>query len=575
MSRTVRLALCQINPYLGDLKGNVSKIVSYIKKGEDLGADIIAFPELAITGYPPEDLLLRQQFIEDNIAALHDIACTPTKAIVIVGLVDRVDDIYNAAAIIYDCKVRHVYHKMHLPTYSVFDEDRYFKAGEVCPVYRTPEFSFGVNICEDIWYPEGPAYIQALGGAELIVNINASPFHYGKAEFRKKMLCTRAHDASVAIAYVNICGGQDELVFDGGAMVIDPYGTVIAEAPRFREHLLVVDIDLDESYKKRLHDPRGRKRISHFRDRQIQIIEIPYCIRPKRPITVDRIQSAMVVEQEVYEAIVTGTRDYVQKNGFKEVCLGLSGGVDSSLVAKIAVDAIGKEHVHAVFMSSSFTSQESREDAYGLATNLGIRIVEIPIKEAFDTYCRSLAALFDGLKWDITEENLQSRIRGTLLMALSNKFGYLLLTTGNKSEMAVGYATLYGDMAGGFAPLKDVSKTMVYRICHWLNSIHPVIPARVIAKEPTAELREGQKDTDTLPPYDVLDRVIEAYVEQDRDINEIALMTGIDRRVVEKSVLMMDRSEYKRRQSPPGVKVTQRAFGRDRRFPITNGYNRG
>ncbi len=574
MSRVIRVALGQINPCLGDLRGNIKKIISYTKSAEQAGADIVAFPELAITGYPPEDLLLKQRFIEDNIAALAEVCCNTGDVIAVVGFVDRTEDIYNAAAVIHRGKIVHIYHKIFLPTYSVFDEDRYFKAGNLCPVFKAKDFSFGVNICEDIWYPEGPSYIQALAGAELIININASPFYYGKAEFRKKMLCTRAHDCSAAIAYVNIWGGQDELVFDGASMIVDAYGLTLNEAPRFQDHLLITDVDLDESYKKRLHDPRGRKRNAQNQERPLFIVDLDCKTgKTKHTLQPSKVCPDMVVEEEIYCALVTGTGDYIKKNRFKSVCLGLSGGVDSSLVAKIAVDAIGKDNVLGVFMPSQYTSIESRQDAYALAHNLGINIVEIPIMEIYDAYTGTLQPLFDKLKPDLTEENLQARIRGTLLMALSNKFGYLLLTTGNKSEMSVGYATLYGDMAGGFAVIKDVSKTMVYRICQWINRVEGrfVIPERVLTKAPTAELRENQKDSDSLPPYEELDMLIEAYIEQDRDVSEIG---DIKIENIKRVISLIDRSEYKRRQSPPGVKITQRAFGRDRRYPITNGYNR-
>lgn len=577
MSRILRIALAQTNPCLGDIQGNTKKIIQCIKSAEDASVDIVAFAELAITGYPPEDLLLRHEFIKANLSALEEIKRHTSKTLVVVGFVDKTEDIYNASALIHSGRVVHVYHKIYLPSYSVFDEDRYFKAGTQCAVYKARDFCFGINICEDIWYPDGPAYKQALAGAELIVNINASPFSTGKFDFKKKMLCMRAHDSSAFVAYVNLCGGQDELVFDGGSMIVDPNGNLIAQSPRFREHLLIADINLDEATMKRLHDPRGRKK--HLEKVQDQVMTLDLDLKLKQVRDSQFLPTffyEMSTEEEIYSALVFGLKDYVKKNSFHKVCIGLSGGVDSSLVAKIAVDALGKENVIGVFMPSRFTSEQSKADAYQLATNLGIRLLEIPIEGINQAFIAELSPFFEGLKPDITEENLQSRIRGVLLMALSNKFGYLVLTTGNKSEMSVGYATLYGDMAGGFAVLKDVNKTLVYRLCRWINQTEKteVIPESVLTKAPTAELRENQKDTDSLPPYEVLDRVIEAYIEQDRSIDEIIETTSIDRAELQRVIAMIDRSEYKRRQSPIGVKITQRAFGRDRRYPITKGYNR-
>lgn len=576
MSKIVRIALGQFNPCLGDIHDNCKKIRHLIKTASDLQAQIIAFPELAITGYPPEDLLLRPQFIADNLQALHSLSEYVENIIAIVGFVDTSDDIYNGAAVIYDKKIVYKYHKIFLPTYSVFDEDRYFKAGSVCPIFKTNDFSFGINICEDIWHPNGPSYVQSLSGAELIININASPFYAGKSDFKKKMLCTRANDSIAFIAYVNTNGGQDELVFDGGSMIIDPYGNVIAEAIRFDEQLLIADIDLADVYNRRLHDPRRRKRnlIHNLYPIETIIINNKTNTDDRPYIEPPTIQRNLTIEEEIYKALIIGTRDYIYKNGFTKVCLGLSGGIDSSLVANIAVQAIGSENVLGVLMPSRFTSQESTEDAIELAGNLNIKTIKLPIMDIFNAYIDTLSSIFDGLQSDITEENLQARIRGTLLMALSNKFNYLVLTTGNKSEMSVGYATLYGDMAGAFTVLKDVSKTMVYKICHWINitSKRAVIPERVLIKAPTAELRENQKDSDTLPPYDELDKIIEFYVEQDRSLEEIIDLCNGDIHKAMKTINMIDKSEYKRRQAPPGVKISQRAFGRDRRYPITNKY---
>lgn len=586
--KTARIALCQINPTVGDFDGNVKKIIKFIEDAGKYNPDIIAFPELAITGYPPEDLLLKPQFIEDNLDALRSIQERVDDAVVIIGFVDKKDDIYNAAAVIHKKEIIDVYHKMHLPNYGVFDEYRYFQAGTRYPVYQMDGVIFGVNICEDIWYPEGPATIQALSGAEFIININASPYHIGKAGFREKMLSTRASDSSVIVAYLNTIGGQDELVFDGRSFVLDQDGEVIAAGRQFDEDLIIVDLDLDAVFMKRLHNPRRRQQVIALQKWIVERINInsvkcqgsrvnektiPYC---PSPIT-------YCLEEEVYSALVLGTRDYVCKNGFKKVCIGLSGGIDSSLVASIAVDAIGKDNVTGVFMPSPYTSKESREDAYELSKNLGIKVIEVPINNIFEAYLNTLRPEFippippldkGGMEGGNTaEENIQARIRGNILMAFSNKFGWLVLTTGNKSEMSVGYATLYGDMAGGFAVIKDVPKTLVYKISKWKNQKEgrTIIPERVLWKEPSAELKPDQKDTDTLPPYEILDPILRAYIEEDRSFDEIVNL-GCEEECVKKVIKMVDTSEYKRRQSPPGIKITPRAFGRDRRFPITNRY---
>ncbi|MBI4691765.1 MAG: NAD+ synthase [Nitrospirae bacterium] len=536
--KSVRIALAQINPTVGDLDGNVSKICDHIKRAGEKKAEIVLFPELAVTGYPPEDLLLKPHFIADNLDALRQIEKATGDITAVVGFVDRKDgDIYNAAAIIRDRKTIGVYHKIHLPNYGVFDEYRYFKEGKETPVYYVNDIKIGVNICEDIWYPEGPVKVQASKGAELILNINASPYHMGKAHFREDMVSKMAEDNNVAIAYLNTVGGQDELVFDGASFITDRNGEIIIRGRQFEEELIIAEVIID-----------GRSET---------------CISP-RPDS---------IEEEVYGALVLGTRDYVNKNNFKKVVIGLSGGIDSSLVASIAVDAIGRENVTGIFMPSPYTSKESREDSYELAGNLDIKITEVNISELFSSYINVLRDKFKGLHEDITEENLQARIRGNILMAFSNKFGWLVLTTGNKSEMSVGYATLYGDMAGGFAVIKDVPKTFVYKLCKWRNSKEgkAMIPERVLWKEPSAELKPGQKDIDTLPPYDVLDPILKAYIEDDKSFDEILLL-GCEQACAEKVIRMVDRSEYKRRQSPPGIKITPKAFGRDRRFPITNKY---
>jgi NAD+ synthase (glutamine-hydrolysing) len=573
--RTLRIALAQINPTVGDFKGNVSKIINYIKRAEKSGAHIVLFPELSITGYPPEDLLLKPKFIEDNLEALKMVQKKVRNIIAIVGFVDRKDDIYNAAAVIYNGKLIDAYHKIYLPNYGVFDEVRYFQAGTRYPVYKIGDICFGVNICEDIWYPEGPARLQALAGAELIININASPYRIGKGRFRENMLSVRALDNIVVVAYINTIGGQDELVFDGGSFIIDQNGYVIARGRQFKEDLIVADLNLDAVKMRRLHAPRRRQEVIKLEKGSVEEITISVQKHEKKAVANLFTKAHEVFEplEEIYEALVLGTSDYVKKNGFKGVVVGQSGGVDSSLVSTIAVDAIGKENVTGLFMPAPYTLKESREDAYALAHNLGIKIREVPIDSVFQSYLNALKKEFSGLPVDTSEENIQARIRGNILMAFSNKFKWLVLTTGNKSEMSVGYATLYGDMAGGFAVLKDVPKTMVYELCRWKNQKEGrvVIPERVLWKEPSAELKPNQKDTDMLPPYSLLDPILRAYIEDDKGFEEI-LSLGCDIESAKKVVRMVDTSEYKRRQAPPGIKITQRAFGRDRRFPITNKY---
>ncbi|MEW5745901.1 MAG: NAD+ synthase [Nitrospirota bacterium] len=582
--KSIRIALCQINPTVGDLRGNTEKIIDHIGHAAKYCPDIIAFPELAVTGYPPEDLLLKPQFIRDNLSALEEIRESAGDALVIVGFVDRRDDIYNAAALLHRKRVVDIYHKIHLPNYSVFDEYRYFQSGTRCPVYRMEDITFGFTICEDIWFPEGPAAVQALAGAEVIININASPYSIGKPAFRERMIATRAADNSVIAAYLNTVGGQDELVFDGQSFVADQNGDIIARGRAFEEDMVVVDLDLDAVFMRRLHDPRRRQQVRALPHSMVERITVERAAgkpRGERPECPARIplsslpHPGSVVEEEVYQALVLGTRDYVRKNGFEKVCIGLSGGVDSSLVATVAVDAAGAENVTGIFMPSPYSSRESREDAEALARTLGIRMLEVPITPAFEAYLAMLEPEFRDMPANEAEENLQARIRGNILMALSNKFGWLVLTTGNKSEMSVGYATLYGDMAGGFAVIKDVPKVLVYRLCRWKNRKEgrDVIPERVLVKEPTAELRPNQKDTDSLPPYDILDPILKAYIEEDRSFGEIVGLNpdfSADR--IARVIRMVDTSEYKRRQAPPGVKITPRAFGRDRRFPITSRY---
>jgi len=576
MNHRFRLALGQLNLTVGDFRGNVEKIRKAIERARQAGADLVAVPELAIPGYPPEDLLLNSTFLQDNLKALKQVALASRGITAIVGFADVSADIYNAAAILHDGEWVGTYHKVYLPNYGVFDEDRYFQEGEDFVVCELGETVFGVNICEDIWYPGDPMRTQVLqGGAQMIVNISSSPYHAGKRDFRQKMLSTRAWDYAAFVAYVNLVGGQDELVFDGGSMVLNQRGELVAMAKAFAEDLLLVDLNLEEVLLSRLHDPRRRKEnLGSPKNVEVKKIILPPIRkkRVKRPLP-PRSGEFPDLTEEVYQALVLGTGDYVRKNRFKRVVLGLSGGIDSSLTAAIAVDALGKEAVVGVAMPSRYSSAGSLEDARLLAQNLDIEFQIIPIGKVFESYLHTLKKPFRGKGPDVTEENLQARIRGNLLMSLSNKFGWLVLTTGNKSEMSVGYCTLYGDMAGGFAVIKDVPKTLVYKLASFRNNLGPtpVIPSRVMEKPPSAELRPNQKDTDSLPPYEVLDPVLQDYVEEDQDLDTI-LGRGFKREMVEDLIRKVDLNEYKRRQAPPGVKITPRAFGKDRRLPITNRY---
>jgi NAD+ synthase (glutamine-hydrolysing) len=575
MRRTLRLALGQINSTVGDLKGNTRKILKVIDQARKMGVELVAFPELALPGYPPEDLLLNPSFIEANLEALRHLTRATRGITAIVGFVDMADDIYNAAALLHDGRLAGVYHKIYLPNYGVFDEDRYFQRGNESLVFDLNGTAIGVNICEDIWHPGDPTRTQCLEGkAQLIVNISSSPYHAGKTHFRERMLATRAWDYTVIVAYVNLVGGQDELVFDGRSMVFDQGGELLAAARAFVEDLLVIDLDLDQVLLHRLHDPRRRKEKPVSSGAKLRRIPLPALkIRPQPPLS-SRPPFTMGRLEEIYQALILGTGDYVRKNGFQKVVLGLSGGIDSALTAVVAVDALGREGVVGVAMPSMYSSGESLEDARALAKNLGIEFQVIPIGEVFSSYLKTLKSSFRGKKPDVAEENIQARIRGNLLMALSNKFGWLVLTTGNKSEMGVGYCTLYGDMAGGFAVIKDVPKTLVYELASYRNTLgpKPVIPRRAIQKPPSAELRPNQKDTDTLPPYDLLDPVLRAYVEEDQSL-EMILKRGFSRKMIQQVIRKVDFNEYKRRQAPPGVKITSRAFGKDRRLPITNQYS--
>jgi NAD+ synthase (glutamine-hydrolysing) len=589
--RTLRIALVQMNSTVGDLDGNVRRITAWIRQAKKAKADLVVFPELAITGYPPEDLLLKPRFVADNRRALQEIVRHCRGLAAVVGYVSQsndldrkparssvvsagLDELYNTAAVIADQKLITTYCKWYLPNYGVFDESRYFHPGRRLPLIRLRGTLVGVNICEDIWLPDGPTGFQAAAGAEVIVNISASPFHLGKSRVREQMLATRARENGVLLAYTNAVGGQDELVFDGNSVILDHQGEVIARGKAFEEDLIVADLNLEAVARGRR---TGRKKL--LPRRIASIVEV-------HSVSLPAIQKALVREvpdvavvldplEEVYRALTLGVRDYVRKNRFTRAVIGLSGGVDSALTAVLAVDALGAENVWGLFMPSPYTSQDSHDDVAELGARLAISIRTIPITTLFNNYQCALAETFKGHVPDTTEENLQARIRGNLLMAFSNKFGHLVLTTGNKSEMSVGYATLYGDMAGGFAVIKDVPKTMVYDLARLRNlrGTIPVIPKRTLDRPPTAELRPDQKDADSLPPYEILDPILQAYVEEDRSLEEI-VEAGYDRATVARVMALVDGSEYKRRQAPIGIKITHRALGKDRRMPITNGYGR-
>ena len=649
-----RVALAQVNLRVGDIEGNTRKIIEYVNRAREEQADLVAFPELSVTGYPPEDLLLKSSFIRESQEALGRVVARTKGIIAVVGFpylggsLPGVPDgagapprgrsetgvrrgsgraagvrrdtgaaascgpIFNAAAVAYDGSLVAVCTKILLPNYGVFDEKRYFAAGRTPLVFEPvgPEAlkrsRFGVNICEDIWSP-GVAARQAQAGALFIVNISSSPYHVGKGEAREETLSARSSETVAALCYVNLVGGQDELVFDGESVVFGSNGRLAARAPQFEETLLVVDVDAAEIARRRkaagksggktaaaaptaAQDAAGWAEAAGHQPGRAQLVRIagwegcevgrdgralaakrkrPARQKPVRPQVAARLKPV----EEVYRALVLGTRDYVTKNGFKKVAIGLSGGVDSSLVAAVAVDALGTDNVRGVLMPSRYTSKRSNEDAEALAGNLRVKTMTIPIEGIFGAYLSTLKHVFARKSPDITEENIQARVRGNILMALSNKFGWLVLTTGNKSEVAVGYSTLYGDTAGGFAVIKDVPKTLVYKLARFRNSIPPrgAIPTSVLTKAPTAELRPNQKDQDSLPPYATLDPILEAYVEKDRSCDEITAL-GFAPGVVDRVVSMVDSSEYKRRQAPPGVKITPKAFGKDRRMPITNFY---
>jgi NAD+ synthase (glutamine-hydrolysing) len=562
----VRVAAAQIDVVVGDLDGNVERILRAYDAADDAGCDLVVFPELTVTGYPPEDLLLRPAFVARAEEALDKVATRTGRCAAVVGFPQAERDLWNAAAVCAQGRVAGVYRKQELPNYAVFDEQRYFTPSDDPGVlFVVAGVKVAVSICEDAWNPAGPLLVQAAGGAELLVNLNASPYYAGRLAERETMLATRAADASVPIVYANLVGGQDELVFDGASLVFGAEGHLLARAKQFGEDLLVVDLDVRATFRKRLLDPRGR-----VRARALPEVHVSDARPPDRPLP-RRVEPVLDPVREVYEALVLGTRDYVRKNGFTDVLVGLSGGVDSSLVATIAADALGADHVVGVLMPSRYSSPGSVDDALALAANLGIRTITVPIEPAHAAFEAMLAPVFEGTEPGVAEENVQSRIRGNVLMTISNKYGWMVLTTGNKSEMATGYATLYGDMAGGFAVIKDVAKTLVYALCRDRNARagRELIPGAVLDKPPSAELRPDQRDTDSLPAYDVLDPVIEAYVEQDLSVAELEAR-GFDPELVRAVARMVDRNEYKRRQAPPGVRVSPKAFGKDRRLPITN-----
>jgi NAD+ synthase (glutamine-hydrolysing) len=576
----LRLALCQINATVGDIAGNAQRILDGLHSARAAGAELVLFGELALTGYPPEDLLLREHFLTDARAALEDLAreVTGTSGVAIVGFPELADGhVYNAAAVLGDGAVQFIYRKLHLPNYGVFDERRYFTQGSAGATIDLVGHRIGLTVCEDLWQSGPPATEESAARASLLVNISASPYHAGKGAERERLFAHRAVESGTYVAFCALVGGQDELVFDGHSFVLDPTGATIARARQFAEEVLVCDLDLP---------PAG---------------EMPTSPSEEPPIGPARSSASVAtlpaggagnppspplapVEAEVYAALELGLRDYVDKNGFARVVLGLSGGIDSALVACLAADALGPERVNVAIMPSPYSSTATQSDAHALASALGARAHELAIKAVMDAYTHTLHTDFDGLAPDLTEENLQARIRGNLLMALSNKFGWLVLTTGNKSEMSVGYTTLYGDLAGGFAVIKDVPKTLVYRLCEWRNSpagaiagdgVSPrapsPIPASILARPPTAELRHDQRDEDSLPPYELLDRILHGYIELDHGREQL-IADGLPPDEVDRTIRLVDLAEYKRRQAPPGIKVTTRAFGRDRRMPITNRY---
>jgi len=578
----MRIALCQMNATVGDIVGNGVRIREGVRAAADAGAELVLFPELALTGYPPQDLLLREHFLADTRAELERVAREVRDIVAVVGFPERAADVYNAAAVLAEGAIAAIYRKVHLPNYGVFDERRYFHPGAGAGVIELGAHTVGLTVCEDVWEPGPPATDEALAGATLVANISASPYHAGKGLERERMLSQRARDSVACFAFCALVGGQDELLFDGHSFVVDDSGETIARARQFEEDLLLCEVDLDAAAAARLRDPRHRSLEGAPRPGAAHAQVLAKLAVPAAHA--DRFAAAPYpppppiepVEAEVYAALCLGLHDYVEKNGFEHVVLGLSGGIDSALVGCIAVDALGSERVSAAIMPSPYSSAETQSDAHALAAALGIDVHELPIAPTMQSYLETLRGEFNGREPDLTEENLQARIRGNLLMALSNKFGWLVLTTGNKSEMSVGYTTLYGDLAGGFAVIKDVPKTLVYRLCEWRNSPSASapgpaapIPRSIIERAPSAELRPEQLDADSLPPYELLDRILRGYIELHLGRDQL-VEQGLPVDAVERTIRLVDLAEYKRRQAPPGIKVTERAFDRDRRMPITN-----
>jgi len=567
----LRVGLAQLNTTVGDFEGNRELILDAGRRGAEADVDLVAYPELALTGYPPEDLLIRGAFIDDAQEQLIGLA-EEARGLppLVVGCLDFDDHLYNSAAVLHEGRVQGIYHKQMLPNYGVFDEERYFHPGHEFPLFEIGGVTVGVTVCEDMWFPGGPARAQALAGAQVIVNLNASPFHADKSRYRERMISTRAADNTVAVVYVNQVGGQDELVFDGNSMVVDAEGQTIARGASMREDLLIADIPVDEILQHQLHESRLRRR--RLPEHYVEPTSISAPFEGDRAALPESSLEPPDTIAEVYDALVLGTRDYVLKSGFESVFVAVSGGIDSAIVAAIAVDALGPEHVVGISMPSRYSSEGSIADAVDLAELLGMRMVSLPIEPIHDAAFETLAQEFEGLPPGTAEENVQSRIRGMLVMALSNKQnGSLVLTTGNKSEYACGYATLYGDMVGGFAVIKDVAKTMVWELSRYRNTVSEVIPLNSIEKPPSAELRPDQLDTDSLPEYDILDPIVEAYVEDDLPIESI-VARGFEEATVRRIIDLINRNEYKRRQSPPGVKISTRAFGRDRRLPLATKY---
>ncbi|MBL5982286.1 NAD synthetase [Petrotoga miotherma DSM 10691] len=570
----IRISLAQMNSTVGDYQGNIEKIKDFISKADEKGADLILFPELTLNGYPPEDLILKTQFLRDSLKSIEEIQdFSESKDVVIVlGAVDWDVESYNTAFVIYKGEIYGSYKKMFLPNYSVFDEKRYFTAGRTPFLMEIERIKIGITICEDLWVPNGPAVSLAQNGANLILNLSSSPFYKGRNKVRFEMLKTRASELSSWIAYCNNVGGQDELVFDGGSVVINPYGEIELSAPSFEEGLYFIDIDPLEPTRANLREGKRKHYNQSAYYESVNTIKIGKKITGKNPIKAIKVDSFDLYEQ-LYLAVKTGIKDYVWKNGFQKVVLGLSGGIDSSLTAAIAADAIGPENVLGLLMPSQYSSKGSIDDSIELSKNLGINYKIIPINDIYEKYIENLKESFKSTEEDKTEENIQARIRGNLVMAFSNKYGYLALACGNKSEAATGYATMYGDMAGGFSPIKDLYKTDLYKVARKYNELHgkEIIIKSILEKPPSAELRPNQKDEDTLPPYALLDEILFKYIDREMSYDEL-LQEGYDEGLLKNVINMVNKNEYKRRQSAPGIKLTERSFGKDRRMPITNKY---